>query len=469
VEGTLKICRIVFATLGVTLSLPGQIPDFTPPTPLFAAVLRNDTAEAKRLLDAGANPNEARFFGSPAIFFALMHNNPEMLRVMIEKGADVKALDRSGATTLMWAAGNEAADPEIVNELLKHGVDANAKNKAGETALAWALRRGYTPVVESLKRSGASDSEMIKQSVEKSIALLQKSGPEFVRVSGCMSCHHQSVPQMAYGIARERGFSVDSQVSQQQAKAVIAMFKPYLEQMIQGKGSLPNPPVSVGYSLVGLAAEGYAPDEVTEAMTLVISRQQSPDGSFPVLPGRPPLEWSVFTGTALSIRALQVYGKEPEERVSRAREWLLAAKPQVTEERTMQLLGLVWAKADADALRKSAQALLSEQRPDGGWAQLPNLESDAYSTGQALVALNSAGQLAVSDRAYQRGVAFLLRTQHPDGSWLVRARSVPFQAYKESGFPHGKHQWISAAGTSWAAMALSLTAPKQGQQVSQLF
>jgi hypothetical protein len=74
--------------------------------------------------------------------------------------------------------------------------------------------------------------------------------------------------------------------------------------------------------------------------------------------------------------------------------------------------------------------------------------------------------LAASDPAYQQGIGFLLRTQLSDGSWLVRTRSSPFQQYKESGFPHGKDQWISAAGSSWAAMALSLSAPPSGQEVS---
>jgi hypothetical protein len=44
-----------------------------------------------------------------------------------------------------------------------------------------------------------------------------------------------------------------------------------------------------------------------------------------------------------------------------------------------------------------------------------------------------------------------------DGSWLVQSRSLPVQRYFESGFPHGANQWISAAGSSWAAMALILT------------
>ena len=59
-----------------------------------------------------------------------------------------------------------------------------------------------------------------------------------------------------------------------------------------------------------------------------------------------------------------------------------------------------------------------------------------------------------------------LRTQLSDGSWLAHTRTFPFQVYKESGFPHGKDQWISAAASSWAAMALSLSAPSSGQEIS---
>ena len=126
----------------------------------------------------------------------------------------------------------------------------------------------------------------------------------------------------------------------------------------------------------------------------------------------------------------------------------------------MQLLGMTWGKASSNDLRSAAGALLKEQRPEGGWAQLPGLEADAYATGQALVALASSGQLKVSDAAYQRGIVFLLRTQRADGSWQVRTRTYPLQPYKEIGFPYGKDQWISAAGTSWASMALALTAPR---------
>lgn len=88
---------------------------------------------------------------------------------------------------------------------------------------------------------------------------------------------------------------------------------------------------------------------------------------------------------------------------------------------------------------------------------LATQRSDAYATGQTLVALHRAVGVPTSDPAYQRGVQYLLKTSKPDGTWHVQTRVFRFQKYFESGFPYGKDQWISAAATSWAVMALTLT------------
>jgi hypothetical protein len=229
--------------------------------------------------------------------------------------------------------------------------------------------------------------------------------------------------------------------------------------MEKGTINLPNPGISVSYSLLGLAAEGYAPDETTSAMALAISRTQLQDGSFAVLPARPPLEASPFTSTALSIRALQLFGRDCDDQIARAREWLRQARPTAQEDRAMKLLGLVWSKADAEDIKQASVELIAQQLPDGGWAQLAGLESDAYATGQAMVALYEAGTVTAADKSFQHGLAYLLRTQLADGSWVVRTRSSPIQPFKDSGFPHGRDQWISAAGTSWAALALTLSQP----------
>jgi len=80
--------------------------------------------------------------------------------------------------------------------------------------------------------------------------------------------------------------------------------------------------------------------------------------------------------------------------------------------------------------------------------------SNAYATGQALVALRESGITAPADQQYQRGVRYLVRSQMEDGSWLVKTRSPSFQPYFESDFPHGYDQFISAAASNWAVMAL---------------
>jgi hypothetical protein len=80
--------------------------------------------------------------------------------------------------------------------------------------------------------------------------------------------------------------------------------------------------------------------------------------------------------------------------------------------------------------------------------------------GQLAVAFaETTGIAGISGPQYERGVQYLLRTQQADGSWYVKTRALAFQPYFESGFPYGYDQWISAAATSWATMALAAALP----------
>jgi hypothetical protein len=438
-----------------------QIPNFTPPTPLIGAIMHDDTAEAKRLLAAGADPNEGRLIGFSPVFLALIHQNQDIFHALQAKGAKLDERDPSGSTLLMWAAFNDKGDPAIVEELLQLGMDPGAANKAGETALTWAMRRGSTGVVAALEGAGASNQAAIRLAVQKSIDLLQKSGAQFIRVSGCVSCHHNFLPQIAASLARTRGIRVDEKAVKFQTEAAVAVLKPAREEILRNRDLLPDPPVTVGYALLGMSADHYASDENTDALAQLIARWQRPDGGFQAMPMRPPIEGSHFAATALSLRAMQLYGTDSGDSVARAARWLAQAAPRTAEDAAMRLLGLSWAGASASELETAARGLLEQQRPDGGWAQLPGLETDAYATGLALVALNWSGRMTPSAPAWQSGVGYLLRTQFADGSWLVRTRTFPVQPYKESGFPWGKDQWISATGTSWATMALALALPER--------
>jgi hypothetical protein len=221
-------------------------------------------------------------------------------------------------------------------------------------------------------------------------------------------------------------------------------------------------PTLAAYTLMGFAAEDKPPDALTDALVHYLVLHQHQDGRWPTEAYRPPEDGSAFLFTALALRALPVYapkgrGAEIAARIAKARSWLLAARPEETVDSAFQLLGLKWARAEAEDIEKAAGRLLRQQREDGGWAQLPTLPSDAYATGLVLVALHGAGGLPGDAPAYRRGVEFLLQTQLADGSWYVPTRCFPALEYTTSGFPHGRSQFISAAATCWAAMALIRT------------
>ena len=145
--------------------------------------------------------------------------------------------------------------------------------------------------------------------------------------------------------------------------------------------------------------------------------------------------------------------------IEHARRWLWTVKAETNEEAIFQLLGLHWAGEPAEKLTCLVKSLRQEQRKDGGWAQLPTLESDAYATGEALYALAQFVKDPMTDPAWRRGLRFLLETQEDDGTWHVARRAFPFQPTMKSGFPHHRDSWISAAATSWAVLALTQASP----------
>src|SRR5438876_3398339 len=148
------------------------------------------------------------------------------------------------------------------------------------------------------------------------------------------------------------------------------------------------------------------------------------------------------------------------QRTAQLRQWLLKTAARETEDRVFRLRSLHVAEAPTDEIRGAAQELLETQRADGGWAQLASMNSDAYATGTALVALHQAGGVATADPAYRNGLRFLLAKQLDDGSWHVATRSTPIQAYYEPGYPHGEDQFISITAAGWATTALALALPE---------
>ena len=312
----------------------------------------------------------------------------------------------------------------------------------------------------------------LKAAVTRSLPLLLKAavGHRTERKQ-CFACHQQGLPILALTAAKAKGFAIDEAELATQLAFTADFLKKNREQYLQGKGQ-GGQADTAGYALVALAAGGWKPDETTAAVAEYLLLRQQDQDHWSNTSHRPPTEASPFTTNYVALRGLATFATTEHKERTQARrtqvqDWLAKATPRETEDRVFRLLGLKELAAPSDQVEAAAKELIARQRDDGGWAQLDSrgkdgeqpesaTQSDAYATGSVLVALHTAGGLAASDAAYQRGLRYLLKTQLNDGSWHVTTRSKPFQTYYESGFPHGADQFISCAATGWATWALVL-------------
>jgi ankyrin repeat protein len=174
--------------------------DYDRRTALIYATEEGHTDVVKLLIDGGADVNAVfvveGFSESPTIFggrkykyfiiesstaliIASKTGHAEIVKLLIEAGADVYAQDLKGHTALWWAfqyghtevakllfeagAGvniglieaSRYGSTEVVKLLIEAGADVNVTDNDGHTALWWAYQYGHTEVVELLREAGA--------------------------------------------------------------------------------------------------------------------------------------------------------------------------------------------------------------------------------------------------------------------------------------------------------------------------
>jgi len=437
-------------------------------TALMAAAQTGRPDAVRFLLSKGADAKARTKKNETALADAATAGNLEVIQLLLDHGAEVNVQDARGYSALLYAAGSDTIPAPVVKLLLAKGADSTAKGD-DETAAMLAAKRGPTevarllgvsvptaPVSAAMKRRETT----IAEAVAPAFDLLQKQSHNFIRIGGCNSCHAQDLPSAAAAIARHRGIPAPKEIAQLPQHMHTVNPERIMDLVVVGVAS-------AGWEMFDFGHNGIPRDHYTDATARFMKAMQTADGHWASIEGRrPPMNAGDYQATALAVYTLKTYGPPAEKAdtdkvLARAAAWLEAARPMNTQDRTFHLLGLAWSNARPAAVVAAANALMATQQADGGWKQMPTLPTDAYATGQALYALSAAARTPATHPTYAKGIRYLLDTQAADGSWLVKSRSIWVQPYFESGFPYAHDQWISAAGTSWATMALVMAAEPQ--------
>lgn len=403
------------------------------PLPTFPTLSNADAV--RELLDLGVSPNPRGRF--PALGSAAFEGHVESARVLLERGADPNARGQHGVTPLMMAAAATRPDPVMVRLLIDKGADIGARDMVERTALDWALLQGETPVVILLREAGAHSAAAASQppsplkqrvaraAVADALRLLQAGGPVLYERSKCISCHHQTLPLMAMARARAGGIPVNETDVTHPIRAITQVWDSRRENLMAARSRDGGGANELTYGLLAFAEAAVPRSVTTDVAVSNLLGTQRADGSWVFLDTRAPqADNSRIPFTAMAIRGLDTYAppalrSQVEASVARARTFIRTAAPASTQDEAFTLLGLIWSRGSRSEISAQVKRLTTLQRPDGGWAQLPSMTSDAYATGQALYALAASG---MSPRDRQVRGRRRVPASHTTRRWqLVRA------------------------------------------------
>jgi ankyrin repeat protein len=142
-------------------------------TPLAEAAAVGNAAIIRLLVGAGADPNSSNPEGQTALMAVARTGHVEAARALLDAGARVNAVEQwGGQSALMWAAAQK--QPAMVKLLIERGADVNVRgmsrewerritaeprpkdlHRGGFTALLYAAREGCVECAKHLVKGGA--------------------------------------------------------------------------------------------------------------------------------------------------------------------------------------------------------------------------------------------------------------------------------------------------------------------------
>jgi squalene-hopene/tetraprenyl-beta-curcumene cyclase len=298
--------------------------------------------------------------------------------------------------------------------------------------------------------------------IDRGLAFLAKDALAWKKKHNCVSCHHAGLVIWSMHEAKQRGHGVD--------EPVLAELTKWVAESGDGKTGVPRPegvPKALNAKAVWLALALGAeakPDDVAQkglkALLKTVASDQNENGSWSAWPEtRPPIFGdSDDSMTALATLAVLPAAASGDDAAKAVRDkgvkWLADTKTD-DDPQSIAMRLVLWKRVDrpAEEWQPLVKRIKERQNDDGGWSQAKGMESDAWATGQALYALAHAG-IKPDEAAIARARAFLVKTQREDGSWPMTSRPM-----KPGGEGCKSLVPITGAGSAWAVLGLTRTAP----------
>jgi uncharacterized protein len=126
------------------------------PLDVFEAATTGDTARLRKLLDEDASLVTAQSSDQgTALHFAAFFARPEAVRLLLERGADVRTVSPTFGNVTPLHSGAAGKSTDVVHALLEAGADPNARQSGGFTAIHAAAQEGNTKMARDLLAHGA--------------------------------------------------------------------------------------------------------------------------------------------------------------------------------------------------------------------------------------------------------------------------------------------------------------------------
>ena len=121
---------------------------------LLRAAAAGDVAAVRAALEAGADVEAVDDTGATALVLAAYGNHVDVAAALVEAGADVNHQDRTEQSAYLISTSEVGDDPRLLDLMLASGARVQAKDSFNGTGLIRAAERGFPVIVDRLLEAG---------------------------------------------------------------------------------------------------------------------------------------------------------------------------------------------------------------------------------------------------------------------------------------------------------------------------